>query len=137
MLETAKAVKSRLQELQKDSTFDKLLTKVEDIKRWGLKPLQLPRAQKPPARFDGLAEAFKAVTLNTHYRIEYLKLIEIAIQQLGDWLLNCQGLIRYCELEAILLSRNINKLVIPLYPELIAPTRGSFQSQLDMFLSLP
>jgi len=36
MLEAAKAVKSRLQELQKDNTFDELLTKVEDIKRWGL-----------------------------------------------------------------------------------------------------
>jgi len=43
MLEAAKAVKSRLQELRKDSTFDELLTQVEDIKRWGLKPLQLPR----------------------------------------------------------------------------------------------
>jgi len=44
MLEPAKAVKSRLQELQKDSTFDELLTKVEDIKRWG--PIQLPRARE-------------------------------------------------------------------------------------------
>jgi len=42
ILKAAKAVKSHLQELQKDSTFDELLTKVEDIKRWGLKPLQLP-----------------------------------------------------------------------------------------------
>jgi len=51
--------------------------------------------------------------------------------------MNCPGLIRYCELEAILLSGNINESVIPLYPELIATIRGSFQSQLDMFLSLP
>jgi hypothetical protein len=138
MLEAAKAVKSRLQELRKDSTFDELLTKAElDIKRWGLKPLQLPPARKPPARFNGLAEAFKADTVNTHYRIEYLKLIDVAIQQLDDRLLNCPGLIRYCELEAILLSGNINESLIPLYPELIAPTRRSFQSQLDMFLSLP
>jgi hypothetical protein len=64
-------------------------------------------------------------------------LIDVAIHQLDDRLLNCPGLIRYCELEAILLSGNINESVIPLYPELIAPTRRSFQSQLDMFLSLP
>jgi len=37
----------------------------------------------------------------------------------------------------IMLSGNINESVISLYPELIAPTRGSFQSQLDIFLSLP
>jgi len=137
MLEAAKAAKSRLQELRKDSTFDELLTKVEDIKRWGLKPLQLPPARKPLARFDGLTEACKADAINTHYRIEYLKLIDVAIQQLDDRLLNCPGLIRYCELEAILLSGNINESVIPLYPELFAPTRGSFKSQVDMFLSLP
>jgi len=125
MLEAVKAVKLRLQELRKDSTFDELLTKVEDIKRSGLKPLQLPRARKPLVRFDGLAEAFKTNTINTHYRIEYLKLIDVAIQKLDDRLLNCPGLIRYCELEAILLSGNINESVIPLYPELIAPTRGS------------
>jgi len=76
-------------------------------------------------------------TVNTHYRIEYLKLIDVAIQQLDDRLLNCPGLIRDCDLEAIMLSGNINESVIPLYPELIAPTRESFQSQLDMFLSLP
>jgi len=64
-------------------------------------------------------------------------LIDAAIQQLNDRLMKCRGLIRYCELEAILLSGNINESVIPLYPELIAPTRGSFQSQLDIFLSLP
>jgi len=80
MLEAAKAIKSRLQELQKFSTFDELLTKVVDIKRWGLKPLQLPRARKPLVQFDGLAEAFEVDTVNTHYRIEYLKLIDVAIQ---------------------------------------------------------
>jgi len=93
--------------------------------------------RKPPARFNGLGKAFKADTVNTHYRIEYLKLIVVAIQQLDDRLLNCPGLIQYCELEVILLSGNINESVIPLYSELIAPTRGSFQSQLDVFLSLP
>jgi len=63
--------------------------------------------------------------------MEYLKLID------DDRLLNCPGLIRYRELESIVLSGNINELVISLYPVLIAPTRGSFQSELDMFLSLP
>jgi len=60
MLEAAKPVKSHLQELRKDSTFNELLTKAEhDIKRCGLKPLQLLRVRKPLARFNGLAEAFK------------------------------------------------------------------------------
>jgi len=39
-----------------------------------------------------------------------------------DRLLNCPGLIRYCELEAILFSGNINESVISLYPEIIVPT---------------
>jgi len=34
-------------------------------------------------------------------------------------------------------NRIILEGLIPLFSELIAPTRGSFQNQLDMFLSLP
>jgi len=50
-------------------------------------------------------------------------------------LLKCPGLIRYCELEAIK-SGHMKKSVIRLCAEQMASTGGTFESQLDMFLSL-
>ena len=137
MLEAAKAVKSQLQEMRQDKKFDEMLTKVErEVEDLDLEPLSVPRARKPPARFCGLANAFQANTVTVHYRVEYVKLIDVAIQQLSYRLLECPGLARYCELEGILLSGQIKENVIRLYPELASEGR-SFQTQLDMFLSLP
>ena len=74
--------------------------------------------------------------MEVHYRIEYFKLFDVAIQQLDDRLLDCPGLASYCELEAILVSGQINEKVSRLYPELTSDGR-SFHTQLDMFHSLP
>ena len=51
-------------------------------------------------------------------------------------LLECPGLARYCELEAILVSGQINEKVSRLYPELTSDGR-LFQTQMDTFHSLP
>jgi hypothetical protein len=69
-----------------------------------------------------------------HYRIEFVKLIDVAVQQLDERLLECPGLARYCQLEATLLSGQISDIVRQ-YPEL--GDVKSLQTQLDMFLSLP
>jgi len=137
MLEAARTVKSQLQEMRQDGKFNELLVKVErQVKELDLEHLSVPRARQPPARFCGLAEAFHAKSVEVHYRIEYFKLLDVAIQQLDDRLLDCPGLARYCELEAILVSGQINEKVACLYPELASDGR-SFQTQMDMFHSLP
>jgi hypothetical protein len=64
-------------------------------------------------------------------RIEYGKLIDVAIRQLSDRLLECNGLARYFELEAIIVS---GKVVI-CWPELVYEGR-SFHNQLEMFHTL-
>jgi len=68
--------------------------------------------------------------------LKYRKLIDVAIQQLSDRLMDCPGLLRYCELEAMLLTGNLDEKVTRLYLELACDDR-SFQTQLDMFHSLP
>ena len=137
MLESAKAVRSQLQRMREESEFDKILGHVESkIKALDLEELSVPRARKPPARFCGLAEAFQTKSVRKYFRIEYLKLIDVAIQQLSDRLIDCPGFLRYCELEAMLLTGKLDENVTRLYPELSCEGR-SFQTQLDMFHSLP
>ena len=72
--------------------------------------------------------------MDEHYRVEFFTLIDVAIQQLGERLLECPGLLRYCQLEATLLSGELNDDV-NLCPEL--GDASSLQMQLNMFLSLP
>jgi len=66
--------------------------------------------------------------------VEFFKLIDVAVQQLDERLLECPGLLSYCQLEASLLSGEL-KDDINLYSELGDAT--SLQMQLNMFLSLP
>jgi len=137
MLESAKAVKSQLQRMREDAEFDKILNDVESkIKVLDLEELSVPRTRKPPGRFCGLGEVFQTKSVCKYFRIEYRKLIDVAIQQLSDRLIDCPGLLRYCELEAMLLTGNLDEKVTELYPELACDGR-SFQTQLDMFHSLP
>jgi len=96
----------------------------------------VPLARRPPARFCGPGEVFQTKSVCEYFRIEYLKLIDVTIQQLSDRLIDCPGLLRYCELETMLLTRNLDEEVKQLCPELACDGR-SFQTQLDMFHSLP
>jgi len=137
MLESAKAVKSQLQRMREAAEFDKILNDVESkIKVLHLEELSVPRARRSPARFCGVGEVFQTKSVCKYFRIEYLKLIDVAIQQLSDRLIDCPGLLRYCELEAMLLTGNLDEKVTRLYPELACDGR-SFQTRLVMFHSLP
>ena len=112
--------------MREDAEFDKIFNDVESkIKVLDLEELSVPRARRPPARFCGLGEVFQTKSVCKYFRIEYLKL-----------LIDCPGLLRYCELEAMLLTGNLDEKVTQLYPELACDGR-SFQTQLDMFHSLP
>ena len=105
MLESAKAVKSQLQRIREAAEFDEILNDVESkIKVLHLEELSVPRARRPPARFCGVSEVFQTKSVCKYFRIEYLKLIDVAIQQLSVRLIDCPRLLRYCELEAMLLT---------------------------------
>lgn len=137
MLESAKTVRSQLQCLREDSKYDKMFKEAEQmIESLDLKDLSIPRTKKPPARVCGLAEAFHTQSVPRYFKIEYLKLVDVAIQQLSDRIIDCPGLLRYCELEAMLLSGKVNEAISKQYPELKCEGR-SFQTQLDMFHCLP
>ena len=135
MMEATKALKTQLQALRGDSQFDLVFHKFEvKTNEFELEKLTLPRT-KNPARISGQAKAFHPTNVQDYFRIKYLKMINVAIQQLNDWLLDCPRLVHLCELEAILLFRKIDEELISYYPELAAEGY-SFQTQLDKFHSL-
>ena len=136
MLQCVKTVKQHLQSKRPNDRFAKLLSEVErQIAEYELDPLTVPRARKPPAHFCGQVQAFHTTSVETHYRIDYVKLIDVAVQQLHDRLLNCPGLARYCQLESTQPLTGQLSDVVCQYPEL--GEIRSLQTQLDMFLSLP
>jgi hypothetical protein len=79
-----------------------------------------------------LTLAFQPESVQQHFKIEYLKLVDVAIRQLNDRIIDCPGLIRYRELEAMLLSGKVNEDISQQYPELKCDGQ-SFQTQLNMF----
>jgi len=136
MLQCVKTVKQHLQSKRPNDRFAKLLSEVErQIAEYELDPLTVPRARKPPAHFCGQVQAFHTTSVETYYRIDYVKLIDVAVQQLHDRLLNCPGLARYCQLESTQPLTGQLSYVVCQYPEL--GEIRSLQTQLDMFLSLP
>ena len=73
------------------------------------------------------------MTVKQYYIIEFRKIIDVAIQQLNQRLLQCpSGLTSYCELESILVCGKVNDNLADRYPELTYEGR-SFQTKLDMF----
>jgi hypothetical protein len=105
MLEAAAAVKSLYESMREDHEFDKIWESFEVYrKKLALEELILPRTRKPPARFCGDGEAFRSTTVKQHYRIEFRKIIDVAIQQLNQRLLQCPGLTSYCQLETMLVQ---------------------------------
>ena len=96
MLEAAAAVKSQYENMREDDEFDKIWESFEaNRKKLALEELGLSRTRKPPVRFCGDGEAFRATTVKQHYRIEFRKIIDVAIQQLNQRLLQCPGLSSY------------------------------------------
>ena len=85
--------------MRKDAEFDNLLAGVDSqIEFLHLERLSTPRTRKPPSHFSGSAEAFQTTSVLQYYRIEYLNLMDFALLQLNEKLINCPGLRRYCQL---------------------------------------
>jgi len=93
--------------MRKAAEFDKILNDVESK----IKVLHLEELTVPRARFCDVGEVFQTKRVCKYFRIEYLKLIDVAIQQLSDRLIGCPRLLRYCELEAMLLTGNLDEKV--------------------------
>ena len=59
------------------------------------------------------------MTVKQYYIIEFRKIIDVAIQQLNQRLLQCPGLnTSYCELESILVFGKMNGNLADRYPKL-------------------
>ena len=69
-----------------------------------------------------------------HFRIEYFKMLDATIQQLSDRILDCPGMRRFHELEAILLTGEVTSIASE-YPELC--DQQSLKTELAIFLKLP
>ena len=135
MLESTKAVKTHLISLRNDKEFDDIVTDVElKVKELDLEPLTLPRRKNLPKRFSGPAEAYNPATVVEHFRIEYFKMLDATIQQLSDRILDCPGMRRFHELEAILLTGKVTSIASE-YPELC--DQQSLKTELAIFLKLP
>jgi hypothetical protein len=95
---SCKVPEGTMQAMRPDDVFAQLLTKVErQIVEFDLDPLTVPRARKPSlARNSCPAEAIHTNSVETHYRIEYVKLIDVAVQQLNERFLECPGLVIWC-----------------------------------------
>lgn len=105
MLELAKTVKSQMQCFRQDSKYDAIFREAQQkIESLDLDELSLPRTKKTPKRLCGPTEGFVAESVSKYFHIEYLKLVDTAIQQLSDRIIERPGLNRYCELEEILRS---------------------------------
>jgi hypothetical protein len=105
MIESTKAVKTLLQQLRTETKVDDTLEKVQGkINELDLSPLVLPRARQPPKRFTGLAAAHQPNTIAEYFREHYYAMIDVCLQQLDDRILNCPGLVRYCDLLTTLLT---------------------------------
>lgn len=135
MLESTKAVKTHLISLRNDKEFDDIITDVElKVKELDLEPLTLPRRKNLPKRLSGPAEAYNPATVVEHFRIEYFKMLDATIQQLSDIILDCPGMRRFHELEAILLTGEVTSIASE-YPELC--DQQSLKTELAIFLKLP
>lgn len=98
--------------------FDEIFEDIEiQIAQLDLEPMRLPRARRPPKRFSDPGEAFHPKTSREYLRIEYFKMLDVAVLQLKERFTESVGLKQYSELETILLSGQVSDLASS-YPEL-------------------
>jgi Domain of unknown function (DUF4371)/hAT family C-terminal dimerisation region len=118
MLEAIDVLKHQLLAFRTVNHFDEIFEGIEvQIAQLDLEPVRLPRARQPPKRFSGPADAFHPKTAREQLRIEYFKIIDVAVQQLNERFCDSVGLKQYSELEKILLSGQVSDLAST-YPEL-------------------
>jgi len=99
--------------------FNSILREAQKlVVEFDLDPIQYPRVRKPPKPFSGPCDAHVATSVSDYYRPQFLKMIDTAISQLHELFDHSPGLLKYKQLEEILISGAVtNKELILSYPE--------------------
>jgi len=132
MLEAAKLVEGQLTQLRTAEMFDKIYGDVSTmIEQHDIYPVTLPRQRRPPGRFTGQAEAYRAQTAQEYFRAAFFACIDTAVNQLSERLdKNSPGLKSYLSLERMLTTGEVNSELCEAYDEL---NTDSLSVQLQMF----
>ena len=132
MITAAECIVQELRRLCTDDQFNAIFSEVREmIELHDLDPVVVPRVRRPPKRFCGAAEPFVAATPEENYRVVYFSAIDDAVMQLSErFNKESVGLRSYLQLEAMLLSGQVNRDVCKQYPEL---NSDRLSLQLGMF----
>jgi len=134
MLEAAKLVEDQLSQLRTTEVFDKLYDDVSAmVEQHSIDPISLPRQRRPPNRFTGHGEAYRAQSPQEHFRAAFFACVDTAVSQLSERLdKNKPGLKTYLSLEKMLTTGEINVELCEAYLEL---NTDSLSVQLQMFVN--
>jgi hypothetical protein len=134
MLEAAKLVRDQLTQLRSAENFDKIFDETSIMaEQYALDPVALPRQHRPPIRFTGQGEAYRAETPQEHYRAAFFACIDMAVYQLSERLdKNKPGFKSYLLLERMLTTGEVNAELCQAHPEL---NIDSLSVQLKMFVT--
>ena len=106
MLKAVAEVVHELFALRED--FNRILTEAQKlVEELDLDPIQCPRIRKPPKRLSGPCDAHVATSVSDYYRSQFLQMIDTAISQLHERFDHSPGLLKYKQLEDILISGEI------------------------------
>lgn len=119
MLHSVRLVQEELKILRSVEKFQELFNTAEKmISQLGIPSLELPRLRKIPKRYkEGNAQDYQHGTVLEYYRVQYLQVVDTAIENLKDYFFS-QDLAEYEKLSNVLLTGNFCAEVIMQYPEL-------------------
>jgi len=113
-----------------DTLFDDVSAIVE---QHSIDPITLPRQRRPPSRFTGHGEAYRAQTAQEHFRAAFFACVDTAVNQLSERLDKTKpGPKTYLFPEKMVTSGEIDAELCEAYPEL---NRDSLSIQLQMFMN--
>ena len=134
MLAAVSEILSALRDLRTDKSFDQMLADTAEIvAELDLEELQVPRQRNPPKRYTGNAVGHAAATtVCDYYRPLYFLLVDTAVQQLEERFHGNSSLLKYQNLENVLLTSECGDVAADLsvYEEI---DWAHLQIQLELF----
>lgn len=122
MVTAMKLTSDSLQEMRKDEVFQSLFKETQELcAKLDVPTPAVPRQRRPPARYTGTAVAHSYRTPVEFYRVQYFEFLDAARSAL-ERRYDQPGLLKYVELENVLLRNNSNEQVLEKtqsYPEVI------------------
>ena len=112
-----------LENFRSEESFAALFTNATNvITKLELKEIRVPRERKVPCRKDSGSQTYRAPCVDDHFRKEYFKVIDMALQQIRDRF-HQPGFIKYMKMEDCLLKSNetLDELLSD-YPEVTVST---------------